>query len=102
MDYIQNKKDEAIIVNLCLGKKFYKKYQLFKIILVVITSTVLSFGMYYLVLKLSLKVFLNTDTSVSIIYFLISFIIAIILSVISFNLPLRNLNKKLSYELLKE
>lgn len=102
MDYVQNKKDETIIVAIGLGKSFCKKYQIFKFILVVLTSTLLSFGLYSLVLKIALKLFFSSITYISPLYLLISLIISIILTLISFNLPIRNLNKKLSFELLRE
>lgn len=102
MDYIQNKKEETIIIALGLGKSFCKKYQLFKLILVVITSTIMSFGTYILILQITLKLFFNSSSYISLLYLLISLLISIVLAIITFNFPMRNLKKRVSYELLRE
>ncbi|WP_434297599.1 ABC transporter permease [Clostridium sporogenes] len=102
MNYIENKKDETIIIALGIGKGFCMKYQLFKLLLLVATSTIMSFGIYVLVLKTALRLFLNSDIYISFLYLLASMVISTILSIITFNLPIRNLKKKVSFELLKE
>ncbi|AVP59898.1 MULTISPECIES: ABC transporter permease [Clostridium] len=102
MNYIENKKDEAIIIALGIGKGFCMKYQLFKLLLLVATSTIMSFGIYVLVLKTALRLFLNSDIYISFLYLLASMVISTVLSIITFNLPIRNLKKKVSFELLKE
>lgn len=102
MNYIENKKDETIIIALGIGKGFCMKYQLFKLLLLVATSTIMSFGIYVLVLKTALRLFLNSDIYISFLYLLASMVISTVLSIITFNLPIRNLKKKVSFELLKE
>ncbi|HDK7155465.1 TPA: ABC transporter permease [Clostridium botulinum] len=102
MNYIENKKDETIIIALGIGKGFCMKYQLFKLLLLVATSTIMSFGIYVLVLKTALRLFLNSDIYISFSYLLASMVISTVLSIITFNLPIRNLKKKVSFELLKE
>jgi len=102
INYIENKRDETIIIALGIGKGFCMKYQLFKFMLMVITSTIMSFGIYALVLKIALKLFLDSNTYISPLYLLASIGISILLSIIGFYLPLKDLKKKTSYELLKE
>jgi len=102
MNYIENKKDETIIIALGIGKGFCMKYELFKLLLLVATSTIMSFGIYVLVLKTALKLFLNSDIYISFLYLLASMVISTVLSIVTFNLPIRNLKKKVSFELLKE
>ncbi|MHB9941852.1 ABC transporter permease [Clostridium sporogenes] len=102
MNYIENKKDETIIIALGIGKGFCMKYELFKLLLLVATSTIMSFGIYVLVLKTALRLFLNSDIYISFLYLLASMVISTVLSIVTFNLPIRNLKKKVSFELLKE
>ncbi|MCW6108942.1 ABC transporter permease [Clostridium sporogenes] len=102
MNYIENKKDETIIIALGIGKGFCMKYELFKLLLLIVTSTIMSFGIYVLVLKTALRLFLNSDIYISFLYLLASMVISTVLSIITFNLPIRNLKKKVSFELLKE
>ncbi|APC79138.1 TPA: ABC transporter permease [Clostridium botulinum] len=102
MNYIENKKDETIIVALGIGKGFCMKYELLKLSLLVVTSTIMAFGIYTLVLKTALKLFLDSDTYISFIYLFASMGISTVLSIITFNLPIRNLRKKISFELLRE
>ncbi|AVQ38020.1 ABC transporter permease [Clostridium botulinum] len=102
MNYIENKKDETIIIALGIGKGFCMKYELFKLLLLIVTSTIMSFGIYVLVLKTALGLFLNSDIYISFLYLLASMVISTVLSIITFNLPIRNLKKKVSFELLKE
>ncbi|MGO5065396.1 MULTISPECIES: ABC transporter permease [unclassified Clostridium] len=101
MNYIENKKDETIIIALGIGKDFCMKYELFKLLLLIVTSTIMSFGIYILVLKTALRLFLNSDTYISFLYLFASMAISTGLSIISFNLPIRDLKKKVSFELLK-
>ncbi|MDU1322257.1 MAG: ABC transporter permease [Clostridium botulinum] len=102
MNYIENKKDETIIIALGIGKGFCMKYELFKLLLLIVTSTIMSFGIYVLVLKTALRLFLNSDIYISFLYLLASMVISTVLSIITFNLPIRNFKKKVSFELLKE
>jgi len=102
MNYIGNKKDETIIIALGIGKDFCMKYELLKLALLVVTSTLMAFGIYALVLKTALKLFLDSDTYISFLYLFASMGISTVLSIITFNLPIRNLRKKISFELLRE
>ncbi len=68
MNYIGNKKDETIIIGLGIGKSFCMKYELLKLALLVFTSTLMAFGIYALVLKTALKLFLDSDTYISFLY----------------------------------
>ncbi|MFV3010751.1 ABC transporter permease [Clostridium botulinum] len=102
MNYIGNKKDHTIIIALGIGKSFCMKYELFKLALLVVTSTIMAFGTYALVLKITLKLFLDSDTYISFLYLFASMGISTVLSIITFNLPIRNLRKKISFELLRE
>ncbi|GAA0064927.1 ABC transporter permease [Clostridium sp. CTA-1] len=102
MNYIGNKKDETIIIALGIGKDFCMKYELLKLALLVLTSTLMAFGIYALVLKTALKLFLDSDTYISFLYLFASMGISTVLSIITFNLPIRNLRKKISFQLLRE
>ncbi|ENK1244486.1 ABC transporter permease [Clostridium sporogenes] len=102
MNYIGNKKDQTILIALGIGKSFCMKYELFKLALLVVTSTTMAFGTYALVLKTTLKLFLDSDTYISFLYLFVSMGISTALSIITFNLPIRNLRKKISLELLRE
>lgn len=102
MNYIENKKDESIIVALGIGKEFCIKYQMVKVMLLIATSTVMGFGIYALVLKTVLKLFLNAKVFISPMYLLGTIIISIMLSIISFNMPIRDIKKQTSFQLLKE
>lgn len=102
MNFIKDEKDEEILISLGLGKGFVMKVQVVKMILLVIFSSILSLGIYYLMVNLFFAMMINSSGDVSTEIVLINIVISIVVSIISFNVPLRKISQKRQLNLLRE
>lgn len=102
MNFIKDEKDEEILVALGLGKTFVIKVQLIKMVMLIFLSSILSLGIYALIVNLFFALMINSGGNISIGVIIINLIISIVISIISFNTPLRKILKKKQLNLLRE
>lgn len=94
MSSVRDEKDEEILISLGLGKIFVVKSQIVKIILLIFFASMLSLGLYGLIIKIFLKIMINSSGEISMRIIIINLIISVVISIISFNIPLRKTLKK--------
>lgn len=102
MNYSQGEKDDEIIRALGLGNSFLLKSQGVKIFFFIILSSALSLGVYYFSIQLFISAMFKTSVEVGLITVGITLINAFVLSLIAFNLPIRNIINKRDINLLRE
>ena len=102
MNYSQGEKDDEIIRALGLGNSFLLKSQGVKIFFFIILSSALSLGVYYLSIQLFISAMFKSNVEVGLITVGITLINAFVLSLIAFNLPIRNIINKRDINLLRE
>ena len=102
MNYSQGEKDDEVIRALGLGNRFLLKSQGVKIFLLIILSSALSLGVYYLSIQLFIAAMFKTNVEVGLMTIGITLINALVLSLIAFNLPIRKMLSKKELNLLRE
>jgi|GEM_PF-1982551 len=99
---IKDEKDEEILISLGLGKGFVMKVQVVKMALLVIFSSILSLGIYSLMVNIFFVMMINSSGDISTGIVLTNVVISIVISIISFNVPLRKISQKRQLNLLRE
>lgn len=95
-------KDGTIVRAIGIGKGFLLKYQYVKGAIVIIISTIMAYGIYYLMLKLALVAMYKVKVQLSIATFSLTLVFSIIAICIVFSFPIRKIKKMEGFELLRE
>ena len=98
----RDEKDEEILMAIGLGKIFILKTQIIKMIITIILSSILSLGIYGLIVKLFFALMFKGNGSISLSIIIMNIVLAIIVSIISFGYSFKKIMKKKELRLLRE
>lgn len=102
ISYVGEEKDYTVIRAIGIGKGFLIKYQFIKIILLIVASSILSVGLFSLMVNLYINAMFKIKADISFGTLVLPLFLSVIITMLTFNLPIRNIIKEKEFNLLRE
>lgn len=102
MNCSKDERDEEILIALGYNKDFIIKSQLVKMAITIMLASVLSLGVYGLIIKFFFAMMIKASGEISIGIIVINILLSIIITIVSFAPALRNIRRKKELNLLRE
>lgn len=102
MNCIQDQRDEEILMALGYNKNFIIKSQIVKMLIITFISSLLSLGIYSIVIKFFISMMTKISGNISFLTIISNIILSIVISIISFIPAIRNIIKRKELSLLRE